>query len=298
MGRRGFPICIKKYIDAGRVSPAFHCDPAKLNDYLQIDSMHFYQLVGKVAALAAFTGNKNSMIYLTTSIEFEEKSRVIITVEIKDTSDGLNEELAMAFNQYMNKEIRDFTIDGYPDDELRLIKYLSNEGNAYVSMRSEYARGNYYKIFMSRGTTVTDEINTHTAGAASCCVVHTEEHDPQLREHFRSIGIKMNYVPLYKAAHSMRVIGENDFVVVEFGEEPQPSLMLCRDLYNTYSNICIIAAMVNTHGNNEMLIESLLEHVKCIIPKPYNVDAIIQALRLVKNNQLIMQKILSGFIPD
>lgn len=283
--------------DGKEVVPALLCNEKYVDTEISIDSMHIYQLVAKIFKLSSITSRTGTEIYLTVRVEYRSQQSMTISIDIKDMGPGFPMETVHNFNQFMTNENIKLHIPGFPPNDLQMIRFLSSRGGIHVSVSTEYGRGNNYRITIDKEELPYNRVNGFTQNKLNGAILHNGIINSQLNEHFRSIGIDLVNILQFDAPSHFPEIFEMDFVIVEFVDNIETTLNLCRALLSRKRDLNIIPAYQEQSPLCTQLKDRLFDlQIKGKhISMPYGASTIIDALRGDKEPDDVIARLLESF---
>ena len=279
------------------VIPALLCFDKYKQHVVRIDTLNIYQLIGNIFTLATFTGRDKPEIYITVRAEFQNEHSFTITIDVKDSSQGLPAETVRGFNQFMNNENISFRIPGFPVNDLQIIRYLCSRGSVMVGMTSEYGRGNNFRVTIDREDIPANHLNNPTIPRSSGAILHNGATNTQLPGHFHTLGIDLQHILQYNAPAQIADIIKMDFVIVEFTDDINETLELCEALLSRNPDLYIIPAYHDQQISKTGLQDKLFDlHIRGRhLAMPYGSQSILNALRGDAEPHDVIAKLLESF---
>jgi len=270
-----------------------------LNSYILIDHLQIQLVVEKILQLSSQVCIGNE-VYISVLIHevgsTNDKAR--ITIEIQDTSNGMSLEDSHNINRYLNNEHPLVDTQYFKKDDLKAVKHLKRLPNLVISISPEPGRGNYYRMSLECDLAQNKDTLINDVDSLLTHVVSIQE-DPtinMLSEHYRMIGIDMNYVLFSKFESQLDYIINQDVLVLDVSTNYEQALTIF-DIVNKH-NVNIIAVINNIQGKDSILIDALYDKgAKDILRTKYSPESLAESVeKVLKNSNSVDEYISKKFL--
>jgi len=271
-----------------------------LNSYILIDHLQIQLVIEKVLQLSSQVCIGNE-VYISVLIHevgnTTDKAR--ITIEIQDTSNGMSLEDSHNINRYLNNEHPFVDTQYFNKEDLKTVRHLKQLPNLVISIAPEQGRGNYYRLSLECDYSQNKDSLINEDDSLLTHVVSIQE-DPtnnMLSEHYRMIGIDMNYVLFSKLESKIDFIINQDIIVLDVSTNYEQALVIL-DIINKH-NVNIITVISNMQGKDDILIDTLYDKgAKDILRTKYSPESLSESINKVLKNSNSVDEYISKKLLD
>jgi hypothetical protein len=270
------------------------CPSDQHNRTIQVDLTLVQNIVNKVLSLAEITGRKVPEIYLNVRLIFRNTHGYSLEINIRDCGEGFASEVLSAFNLYMCDEIDNFVIPGYPNDELRKLRFMTSRSGVSLSVSSRLGRGNEYLLVFDH----EEQMEASIKQAFIKGYILNEKNDHvHLESFYRAAGIDLKQMLLIEAQNQLDTLSRLNFVIVEFDQDFSLSLEICKKLTEANKSLVIIPAYSHKQGDWSHITDALydLRIRQRPIFKPYGPKSVLEILRGEDPRMMDIHSLLENF---
>ena len=275
--------------------------PDHLNNmYINIEDMHFYQLLNQIVSFS-FSISQTESIFLNVRIEESSDNKAVITVDISNSGLIIDHNDLNVLNRYLSDVVSKIHIFNIDQEHARIIKYLIDACNISFSLHHDGRGGVLYQlIFYS-------ELNDRQSKSGSLSTapllkgVCFQRHAPDraLKNHLRHVGIILNHWPLLeynKISSTFVSDSEVDYVLVDFTDgDIDLSLSAISYLKSRYVNCFTVAILDRSQNNRTDLIDQIFQHgFDKVMIKPFIASTLVEVLsHSQKNDEHIIDVLIN-----